>query len=72
MLNTTGNNYQCYGKTAYLSYYNARRQCKKLNRVRDGARVNIYRCSTCHDWHVGNSLGTIKRKRVSRNNEYDE
>ena len=72
MTQATGSQYECYGKTAYQSYYGANRQSNKLNRQRDGARVNIYRCSTCHDWHVGNSLGTIKRKRVSRNNEYEE
>ena len=72
MLNTTSNHHECYAKTAYQSYYNANRQSNKLNRLRDGARVNIYRCPTCRNWHVGNSLGTMKRKRVSRNNEYEE
>lgn len=46
----------CYGKKKFKTYWEANRVAKGHNRHIEGYRVNIYRCKSCHFWHIGNTL----------------
>lgn len=62
----TGNKEACQGKKRFTSYYAAARSAKILNRYRDGAKANPYRCGGCKFWHVGNTMGDVKHRRRTR------
>lgn len=66
---TTGNEAMCYGKKVFLSYYQADRSAHGLNRKRDNAKANIYKCPHCHWYHVGNSMGKVRRPQSERFNK---
>ena len=46
----------CSGKRDHRTYWQAHRVAKYLNRIRDGARCDVYRCDNCKHWHVGNTM----------------
>lgn len=69
VLRQIGDPASCYGKKIYQSYWGAQRSARRLTRNRDGTRANPYRCDGCHNWHVGNTSGKLKRRRMSRHDE---
>ena len=56
----------CYGKKIFPSYWSAQRSARDLNKHRDGAKANPYKCDTCKFFHVGNTMGHMKHRRPSR------
>lgn len=46
----------CSGKKRFPTYWQASRSAKSLNYYRDKAKANVYKCSICRLWHVGNSM----------------
>lgn len=57
----------CLGKKVYTSYWAANRATKQLAKFQEGSKINLYRCSNCHYWHIGNTLkGNTGRKRLNR------
>lgn len=44
----------CFGKHAFTTRGTAERVAKRAQRKEDGARVNVYRCSFCSHFHIGN------------------
>lgn len=56
----------CYGKKSFPTYWAAKRSAKALNRYRDGAKANPYKCDHCRGFHVGNTMGHNKVHRPSR------
>lgn len=53
----------CQGKKTYISYAHARQAAYNVNRHNQHAKANVYRCDSCHQWHVGNTLGGNPRRR---------
>lgn len=56
----------CSGKKSYDTYWQAQRSARRLNRKQDGAKGNPYKCPGTRHFHVGNSLGRIKKKQLNR------
>ena len=54
---------ECDGKKEFQTYWQAVRAASRLNRSRDKAKANVYKCSRCAYFHVGNSLHSDTRKR---------
>jgi hypothetical protein len=69
MTYTLGSSPSCSGKKRYNSYWGANRASKRLLRHRDGTKANPYRCEDCHNWHVGNTAGKLRRRQNSRHDE---
>lgn len=55
--------YGCYGKKKFKTYYEASRNAKRMKRHVNKIRINVYRCKTCHYWHTGNTLNNKKEVR---------
>lgn len=62
----TGDESMCVGKKAFTTYWQAVKSARTLNRSRDNARGNVYRCPHCKYYHCGNTLGKKPVKRQSR------
>lgn len=57
----------CEGKKSYPSYASAQRSSKRLNKFHESAKSNAYHCTSCKQFHVGNTRGDKDRKRYDRN-----
>ena len=62
----------CFGKKVFTSYWSAARAAKNLNKFREQAKANPYKCPNCNKFHVGNTMGKIKRNRHSRHTVKEE
>lgn len=67
----------CAGKKKFTTYWQAYRNAQGLNFFRDKAKANVYKCSVCRLWHVGNSLkgnrrGNRKQIAVSDSEAFEE
>lgn len=69
MIRNPGSSASCYGKKVYYSYWAAQRAARNLNKHREGTKANFYRCVICHFWHVGNTMGKMRKRRPSRHTE---
>lgn len=56
----------CDGKKEFATYWQAQRAATRLNRKQDGAKGNAYRCPAGRHFHVGNTLGKMKKRRPNR------
>jgi len=65
-MNRRNGNSSCSGKKVFTSWYAAQRSANQLNKFREGAKANVYKCNSCKSFHVGNSMGTMKHRRPSR------
>jgi hypothetical protein len=43
----------CEGKTRFTSRAIAAAVAERIGKRRKGRRTNVYRCTFCHGWHVG-------------------
>lgn len=62
----TGESLSCYGKKVFPTYWAAQRSARTLNKYRDGAKANPYKCDNCKGFHVGNTMGHNKTHKPSR------
>lgn len=62
----TGDPIMCDGKMEYRSYWKAHREAIKLNRRRDGSKLNPYKCPGTHHFHIGNTLGKMRKRQPNR------
>lgn len=46
----------CYGKQGFASATLAQRVAKRARQNRD-AKLQVYRCKFCHQWHIGRAPG---------------
>lgn len=51
----------CEGKKIYKTYTGAVHGADHLNKYNAKSRGNPYRCPTCHFFHVGNTLGDLRK-----------
>lgn len=61
-----GDEAMCAGKKAYPSYWKAARAASRLNKMRGHTKGNPYHCPSCKGYHVGNTLGRVQHRRISR------
>lgn len=70
-------NIGCDGKVKYLGYTEATNKMHRMKRNRHVSRrnqsLNVYRCDTCHYYHIGNATGIDKFNREHyKRSRYDK
>ena len=49
----------CDGKDGFLSYGLARRVMRRMRKRKKGIKFNLYRCTFCRCWHIGENRGKL-------------
>lgn len=57
--------YMCKTKIGYVSAANARRVIKDMSRKKNVNQLDVYKCSFCAFWHIGNRQQKRKKRRSS-------
>lgn len=57
---------QCLGKIAYGSATSAETALKYMQRRSGRAKMDVYRCSDCRNWHIGSQWDTNAKQTQAR------